>query len=67
MVSDRAEQQEEIENIKEAFRQCGYPTWTFMLVEDMQKEGTSRKNKVEKEKMSLAGKERLGWAELPYM
>ena len=67
LVLDKADQQDEIDNIKEALMQCGYPKWTFKLVEDKQKEGKSMKKKVEKEKKNLEGKERTGLAVLPYV
>ena len=66
MAPDKADQQE-IDNIKEAHRQCGYLKWTFKLVEDKQKEGKSRKNRLEKAKKNLEWKERPGLAVLPYV
>ena len=39
LVSDKSDQQKEIDNVKETLRHCGYLDWTFKLVEDKQKEG----------------------------
>ena len=66
LVLGKTDRQEEIDNIKEALGHSGYPDWTFKVVEDKQKEGKSKKRKVEKEK-SLEGKERPGLAVLPYV
>ena len=67
MISDEIDQQGEIGNIKKALSYCGYPDWSFKLVEEGQKEGKTKKMKVEKEKKSLEGKGKPGLAVLLYV
>ena len=42
-VSEKPDHQEDIDNIKEVLRHCGYPEWPVTLVENRQNGGKSKK------------------------
>ena len=52
LTTEEADRQAEMDNIKTALRQCGYPDWAFKSVEKkVQEEKTKKRKKGEKKRM----------------